>query len=1043
MVRWSVEVGMRFGRLAIAVALGVLAVALFQLPGATKDIYPEFASPTVEIQAEALGLSAQEVEQLITVPLEQDLLNGIPWLAHIRSTSMAGLSAIDLEFEPGTDLYEARQAVQERMTQAKALPNVGTPPMMVQPTSSTSRVAMIALTSSTISTTQMSVEARWQIRPRLMSIPGVANVSIWGQRDRQLQVQVDPARLHQHQVTLTQLIEATGNALWVSPLSFVEASTPGTGGFVETPTQRIGVQHIQPITNSAQLAEIAVEGSSGQALKLKDVADVREDHQPVIGDASVDGTDGLMLVVERFPGADTGQVTRDVEAAMEAMKPGLTGIDIDPTIFRPLDYLTSALRNLGVAALIGLVALVGVAGLLLSSWRSALIVALTVPLSLVSASYVLSLRGQTLTLMTLLGLAAAAALVVDDVIGDVDQIRRQLRRAGPDGSTTVASAIADVVVGRRIPLLSASVIVILALAPVLSMGGLAGAFAKPAVITFALALGASTLVALLVTPALAALLGRGRGELRPSPVERWVHRGFDRTAPAVLRRPVAILLAALVLSTAAVVLVVVDGPGDPLPTLRDRNVLVRLQGAAGTSVSEMQRISAVAAGELRSIPGVQSAGANVGRAITSDEVVDVNAAEIWLKITPDADYADTLEKITSNAVEYPGLRGTVSTYADDRIDASAAAPSSDLVVRVYGTDFAKLQSTADEVASLLTTVPGVLSPRVESRPAQPTLEIQVDLKAAQRHGLRPGDVRREASTLISGLTVGSLYEQQKVFDVVVWGGPSTRQSISGLQSLLIDTPTGEQVQLGEVARVRLAANPVVVTHDAVSRSLDVSASVVGKDLSQTVAEVNSRLRGMTMPYEYRAEVVSDTLVAQHDQRRLVLIALVAVGLIFLLLQAAVSSWKGAAVLLVTLPLSVVGGVLVAPPLNGIVSVSVLAALVSVFALATRQSLLLVRRAREHPGPEGSLGAMTRAAREMAPSVLVTAAVTVVLVLPAALLGGVAGLEILQPFAVTLLCALPTAVATVLLAVPAFYAVATRNSSRYFEAPAELKTEVAQ
>ena len=244
----------------------MLGLGLYQLHDAKTDIYPEFGPTTVQVQAEALGLSAQEVEQLITVPLEQDLLNGIPWLAHIRSKSMPGLSAIDLEFEPGTDLYQARQMVQERMTQAKALPNVGTPPVMVQPTSSTSRVAMISLTSPTVSTMEMSVQARWQIRPRLMSIPGVANVSIWGQRDRQLQVQVDPDRLRTQQVTLTQLIESTGNALWVSPLSFVEASTPGTGGFVETPSQRLGVQHIQPITTAEQLADVAVEGASRHQL---------------------------------------------------------------------------------------------------------------------------------------------------------------------------------------------------------------------------------------------------------------------------------------------------------------------------------------------------------------------------------------------------------------------------------------------------------------------------------------------------------------------------------------------------------------------------------------------------------------------------------------------------------------------------------------------------------------------------------------------------------------------------------------------------------
>jgi Cu/Ag efflux pump CusA len=543
-----------------------------------------------------------------------------------------------------------------------------------------------------------------------------------------------------------------------------------------------------------------------------------------------------------------------------------------------------------------------------------------------------------------------------------------------------------------------------------------------------------------VTPALAvSLLGRGAGELRPSPVDGWVHRGFDRVAPAVVRRPVAVLLAALALSTAAVALIVVDGPGDPLPTLKDRNVLVRLQGAAGTSATEMQRISAVAATELRSIPGVESAGANVGRAITSDEIVDVNAAEIWLKIASDADYAATLEKVTSNAAEYPGLRGTVNTYAADQVAASTATAADDLVVRVYGTDLATLRGAATDVAALLKTVPGVLTPQVQAQPTQPTLEIEVDLAQAQRHGLRPGDVRREVSTLISGLTVGTLYEKQKVFDVVVWGGPSTRQSISSLQSLLIDTPSGEQVRLGDVAHVRFAADPVVVTHDAVSRTLDVTATFDGRDLAGLTAEINSRLRGMAMPYEYRAEVLGDGLQRQQDQRQLVAVALVAAALIFLLLQAVTNSWKVAAVLLVTLPVSVVGGLLVATPLDGMSSVGVLAALLGAFALTTRQSLLLVRKAQHLTDDGGTLGALA-AAREMAASVLTTALVTAGLVLPIAVFGGIAGLEVLHSFAITLLCALATSVAVVLLVLPAFYAAATKNSP--WRTPADSLTEAA-
>ncbi|HEX7212564.1 MAG TPA: efflux RND transporter permease subunit, partial [Propionibacteriaceae bacterium] len=753
MIKWVVSAALRFSRLVVAAAIGILGVGVYQLHNAAVDVYPEFEPPDIQIQAEALGLSAQEVEQLITVPIEQDLLNGIPWVEHIRSRSMPGLSAIDLQFEPGTDLLAARQLTQERMSQAKALPNVGTPPIMIQPKSATSRVAMVAMRSDSVSEMQMSVLARWQIKPRLMSIPGVANVSIWGLRDRQLQVQVDPQRLQSRKVTLTQLIETTGNALWVSPLSFVEASTPGTGGFVETPNQRLGVQHIQPISTPAQLANVAVEGKAA-SLRIGDVAKVTEDHQPLIGDASLDGTPSLMLVVERFPNANTAQVTRDVDEALDAMAPGLSGINLDANVFRPASYMTTALRHLGVAGLIAAVGLVAAVGLLFISWRAVLIPVVAVPLSLVSATWVLHLRGETLTTMTLLGLAAATAVVVDDVVGDVAALRSRQLAAGPD-SPSLSSVMGDLVSARRGPLLVGLVMAVLVMAPVLAIGGVWNAFTWPLAATYVLAAAASMLVALVVTPALSVLLLRdGRQELRAGPLDRWIRSGADRLAVPAIAKPGVVGLVVGVLALGAILVAWLAPSGPVLPTLQDRNVLVRVQGAPGTSLTEMNRVTSAVAAEMRAAPGIESAGAHVGRAITSDEIVDVNAGEIWLTVAPGADYNATLAGIRDIAVGYPGVHTSVRTYAEDRVAAAQTKVGDELVVRVYGSDLPTLRNTADDVAGMIGTVPGVLSPRVEPQVTQPTLQIEVNLAAAQRHGLRPGDVRREATTLISGLPVG-------------------------------------------------------------------------------------------------------------------------------------------------------------------------------------------------------------------------------------------------------------------------------------------------
>lgn len=1024
MVGWLISSTMRLRRLVVAAVVAVLGIGLVQLQNAPVDVYPEFGGTRVQVQAEALGLSAQEVEQLITVPIEQDLLNGVPWVTSITSRSMPGLSAIDLVFAPGTDLYQARQMVQERMSQAKALPNVGTPPAVIQPKASTSRVAMVGMHSSSVSLIDMSVLARWQIRPRLMSIPGVAQVSVFGQQDRQLQVQVDPQRLQAANVSLTQLIETTGNALWVSPLSFVEASTPGTGGFVETPNQRLGVQHISPITTADQLADVAVEGVPGAAVRLGDITSVVEDHPKLIGDATDEGKPSLMLVVERFPNANPAQVSRDVQAALDAMKPGLKGITMDPSVYQPVRYLDSALHRSGLAVLIGGILLALVIGVLGRSWRVALVAVTSVATSATAALWVLYLRGDTLTSMTVIGLATAMALIIDDAVGDVTSLPARLRQGRDGGQSTAVAVLTEGVTSRRGPLMYATVITLVALAPLYLLTGPSGALVGPAVATFVIAVLTSLVVALVVTPILVLLLvgDRSVGHSRFTRTSAWTARTLDALSNRSVGRP---LTAAVVLGVLAIL--VLPGTlllrnGDTLPASQDRSVVVRLEAASGTALTEMNRITTAAADELRTVPGVRTAGTHVGRATASDQVADVNTGEIWVTIADDADYARTLQALRTTIGGYPGVRSQVRTYEADQLAAAGATTGDKLVVRVYGQDFGTLRSTAEDVRQAIQTVSGVISPTVQSQVTQPTIHIEVDLAQAQRVGLRPGDIRRDASTLISGLTVGSLYEQQAIFDVVLWSGPASRASIDALQSLMIDAPSGGKVRLGDVARVSIASDPAEIRHSSVSRSLDVTAQIDGRSAAAVSQDVTTRLRRMDFPYEYRAEVVGDAVSRAQNRQWILLAGFVAVVLGYLLLQAATGSWRGAAVLLVAAPFAAVGGLLAAQLTGGVLSGGVLAALFSAMALALRQILALVRRAQvlreENSAPAE---AMRRSVRENAAPVLTVALAAAALFIPATFIGG-AGLELLQPFAITMLAALITVVAVVLFVVPGLYPV---------------------
>ncbi|MFD1214653.1 efflux RND transporter permease subunit, partial [Arthrobacter sp. GCM10027362] len=513
LVYWS----LKFRLLVLALAAGILGFGVINLPKVEVDNLPEFAPPHVQIQTEALGLSAVEVEQLITSPMEADLLNGVAWLDEIRSVSAPGLSSIDLVFEPGTDLLSARQLVAERLTQAFALPNVSAPPVLMQPLSSTSRVMMVQLTSRDVSPMDMSVLARWNIKPVLMGIAGVANVSIWGQREQQLQVQVDPDRLRARDVTLEQVVRTTGNAVWVSPLSFLEASTPGTGGFLETANQRIGIQHVLPIRTPEDLGKVSVEGAS-KPLVLSDVAELKTDHQPLIGDAVVDGTPGLLLVIEKFPDTDVRELTADIDKAIEELKAGLPGIEVDTTVFRPASFLESAVRDLGVALLVALLLVSAFIGAAFRSWCYGLIGFAAIALTAVAAATVLYLQDAIFNTMLFAGLVLALAVVVGDVITDLHSLRLSPK---PPSGTPVDRPQERLIIRAlrlsRVPVLFASLASALAVAPALFVPGVDGAFLQPLVAAYLLALLVSSIVALTVTPALAGVLLRPGRSPRPAP----------------------------------------------------------------------------------------------------------------------------------------------------------------------------------------------------------------------------------------------------------------------------------------------------------------------------------------------------------------------------------------------------------------------------------------------------------------------------------------------------------------------------------------------
>ena len=705
MMRWIVGSSMKLRLLVVAVAAVMMFLGFRQVRQMPVDVLPEFSPPYVEIQTEALGLSAEEVAQLITIPFEQDLLNGVAWLETIRSKSVPGMSSIVLTFEPGTDIFRARQMVSERVAQAYAMPHVSKPPAMLQPVSSTNRVMMIRMSSKQLSLIQMSMLARWTVGPRLMGVPGVANVATWGQRERQLQVQVDPDRLRAGGVSLDQVLETTGNALWVSSLSFVEASTPGTGGFIDTANQRLGIRHISPIVTAESLGQVPIADqrkSDRTPLRLSDVANVVEDHQPLIGDAVTDDVPSLLLVVEKFPGSNTLEVTSGLEATLAALRPGLSGVEIDSSIYRPADSIQMALGNLSTTLMVSGVLVVLALLALLSDWRSGLIGLVAVVTSVLSAGLVLYLSGTTINAIMLAGLVLAIGVVVDDAIVDVENVVQRLRQHRQEkGATSTASVILEASLEMRSAMVFGTLIIALTILPIFFIEGVTGYFFKPMAVSYGLALLASMLVAMTVTPALCVMfLANAPASRREGPLVGWLRSPFDGVLARSLLRP-GVALVALAGVAVMGLAVLPFFRQSVLPNFKERNLLIHLNAAPGTSQPEMSRIAALINRELRSIPGVHEVGAHTGRAVRGDQVVGVNSAELWVSFDPTADYDTAAAAIQEVVHSYPGLHGEVLTYLNERSRQAVEAPGDPIVVRVFGEESAALRTEAEKVRKAL------------------------------------------------------------------------------------------------------------------------------------------------------------------------------------------------------------------------------------------------------------------------------------------------------------------------------------------------------
>ncbi|MBS0261190.1 MAG: efflux RND transporter permease subunit [Planctomycetes bacterium] len=1025
---WLVSSSLHLRVIVLALSILLVVFGVRTLEKTALDVFPEFAPPMVEIQTEAPGLSTEEVESMISMPIE-NALTGAPWVKTIRSKSVLGLSSVVLIFEEGTDLIRARQLVQERMAaEASRLPTVARSPVMMSPHSSTARVLKIGISSDTLSQMEMTELAKWTIRPRLMSISGVANVAIWGQRDRQFQVLVDPDRLRSHSVTLDQVVKATGETVSLSG-----------GGFVDTPNQRIAIRQVNGVRTAADIAESVVDFRNGAPLRLRDVADVVEGFPAPIGDAVIDDGPGLLLIVEKQPWGNTLDVTRNVEQALRDMAPALQGLKVDSQIFRPATFIERALQNLSHAMLIGCLLVIVILALFLFDWRTALISMTAIPLSLIAAALVLHFSGATMNTMVIAGLVIALGEVVDDAIIDVENILRRLRlnRELPEPLSAfdvVLSASLEV----RSAVVYASLIVTLVFVPVLFLDGLSGAFFRPLAVSYILAILASLLVALTVTPALSLMLLPGADQRRhDAPLTVWLKSLYSRMLPSFLRRPIA---------SAVFLCVVIFGAAwsarslgeEYLPHFQETDFLMHWVEKPGTSLEAMRRITELASQELRhgvkvrnrdgaEVNPVRNFGSHIGRAEVADEVVGPNFTELWISIDEDVPYDATVAKIQEVVDGYPGLKRDLLTYLKEAIKEVLTGSGGSIVVRIYGPDLAVLRSKAQEVKKLIEKVPGTTDQQVESQALVPQLQVRLRPDAAARFGLTGGQVRRAVDTLVKGTKVGEVYDKQMSFETIVWGVPAIRNDISAICKLPIDLPQGGYVPLSDVADVEITPAPNEIKREKASRRIDVTCNVKGRDLGSVAREIQELVSDparIQFATGYFPEFLGENTALAASRQRLFLLSIMSLVGIFLLLQLDFRSWKLAFLVLFSILFALVGGVVATFLQGGILSLGSLVGFVTVLGIAARNGIMLVSHYRHLEDAEGEpfgIELVMRGSAERLSPILMTALATGLALIPLILGGNRPGHEIEYPMAVVILGGLITSTVLNLFLLPPLYA----------------------
>ncbi len=1019
-VRWSLA----RPRLVAVAALVLLIYGGLVLAHAKFDVFPEFVPAQAEVQTEAPGLTAEQVEQLVTRPVEQ-AINGAAGVAAVRSESIQGLSVVSVVFAERSDPYRARQVVAEALGEVGgALPAGVGAPKVAPLTSSTMDLLKVGFTSDRLSPMALRDLVQWTIRPRLLAAAGVARATVYGGEVRRFEVRARPADLAARDLSLSDLVAAVKTATGVNG-----------GGFIDTPEQRILIEARGQARSAADIAAASIPGGSpdGAPVRIGDVADVMDAAAPDVGEALIMGKPGVLISLSSQYGANTLEATRAVEAALAELKPVLDaqGVKMETGLHRPANFIATALSGIADDLLIGAALIALVLFVFMRDLRTVLVSFVSIPLSLLSAVIVLDALGWTINTMTLGGLAVALGVVVDDAVIDVENIVRRLRSRG---ERPAAAVVLDASLEVRAPVIYATLVVALVLVPVLMLHGLQGAFFAPLAAAFIVATVASLAVAVVVTPPLALLLLE-RARLRDEP--RFLSRAkawHERLLARVCARPSVATIGAVVATILTVGGLMLFN-AELLPSFREGHFVLGVAGPPGTSLTVMRRYGQGITRDLMAIPGVATVEQQIGRAAGGEDTWGPERSEFHVELKPhlSAKDQDRIQAAIHEALDaYPGLQTEVLTFLGDRIGESLSGETAALSVGVYGADLDTLDKTAAEIAAVMEKIPGAIDVAVQTPPSTPVVRIDLNLPALARYGLTPAEALDAVQTAYQGAAAAQIYEETRAIDIAVTTAADLRQDPESVGELLLRSSGGRVVPLKAVARVTLAEGRTSVSHEGGRQRQVVTANPAPKDAQRVTKAVRqaiaSQVRLPPGVYLDYAGTVAGTREAQRELAFNIAIALIA---IIAVLLVAFGDGRTVALILAAGPFALIGGVAAVAVTGASLSLGSLVGFVTLFGVAARNAILLVSHLDHLITVEGhgwSLATLARATRERVTPILMTALVTALGVLPLALQTGQAGREIQGPMAIVILGGLISSTLASLLLLPALIWRFNRSST---------------